>query len=464
MVDDNENQEDKAKRRVVVTHYGKKKKEDEDVPSEIRPHEPTHILSSPVDIEAGSISKRSVPKQETRVEAEIKSPPFESVEPKPQPKINIPPREAEQSHAYAPEYSAQSTSPEYSAQTIQPGESDNMPPHEPPYERRTGDSGFSGVFSLLMLIAVIILGYFAFTMQMKISQIEQQNAQSKTNVLAIAEQAKLSLNKINEKQKQELQAQKELATLKTDVQNAQAQLMKVKKDSDWALAEANYMAFMANSRLKSAYDVPTALMQLQAADERLKDVGNPGLNWVREAIAKDIAKLKSLPDINRQAVWEQIQNINNAFYQLHFKRLDDALRNDQQTQNAKLAKFPAWRQALMRSWYEIKGLIRVTRQDKNSVPLALSMQEQSQILRTMQLLCQQAQWALMAGQNVIYQSSLKSLETSLSQYFEATPVQANLIKQVKDLSAQNIAIQSPDISNSVQALSQAILKQDGGKL
>ncbi len=36
-------------KQVVVTHYGKKKK-DPDVPSEILPTEPTHIISSPVDI------------------------------------------------------------------------------------------------------------------------------------------------------------------------------------------------------------------------------------------------------------------------------------------------------------------------------------------------------------------------------------------------------------------------------
>lgn len=458
--DDNENQEDKPKRRVVVTHYGKKKKEDEEIPSEIMPHEPTHVLSSPVDIEQAS----SAPQEpEIKPQPSIKEPEPEPARPyaTSRPSIDIPLRESPTSFDEPPIYAHASHSV-HGDNMPPPGNDSSMQTEEPSGRERSGGSGFSAFFSLLMLLAVAVLAYFAYHTQTKLNQLEQLGSTHKENALALSQQAKLSLDKLNEKQKEEQQSQKELAKLKSDVLSAQSQLVNLKKDSDWALAEANYMAFMANQRLKWAYDVPTALIQLQAADDRLRNAANPALGWVRDAIAKDIAQLKNLPEINRQVIWEQIQNISNSFYQLHFKRLDDALK-DPNTLPKDLDKLPAWRQALVRSWYEFKGLIRVTHQDKNSVPMALSLQEESQVMRTMQLLCQQAQWAVLEGQNVIYQNSLKSLENSLSQYFDDTQIQTAMLKQVRDLAAVNIAVQSPDISKSIQALSQAI-RQNGDKL
>lgn len=464
MADENDNQDDqKPKRRVVVTHYGKKKKSEDGLPEEIVPQEPTHILSSPVDIESASQDySQSPPAQK---ESETKPAQVWVREPKAhdfQASASV--ESARYEHTTASSFAQQSHNFENHKQSPQQTGMDmnnNDDNNDTPPPVTTVRSGNSIFFSLLILGAVLGLGYYSYSMQQKINELALQASNSKNSVSALVQEAKVSIDKINAQERADIVAQNQLNALKEDVLHAQQQLIKLKGDTGWALAEANYLAFMANLRLKSAHDVPTAITQLIAADKRLQETGNPGLSWVREVIAKDIANLKSLPEINKQVIWEQIENISNSFYQLNFKRLDEQLVEGKIILPEGFESLPRWRQSLIYSWYEIKSLVRITRQDKNSVPMALGLQEETQVLRTMQLLCLQAQWALLEGKSAIYQGSLKALNDWLTKYFDDTEIQKTLISQIKELESQNVVVQVPDISPSIQALSKAMDNSSG---
>jgi len=248
-----------------------------------------------------------------------------------------------------------------------------------------------------------------------------------------------------------------LDKLKKQLEGAQLRLVALSGNSDWVLAEANYLAFMASERLHTAHDVTTALAQLNAADERLGGLGNPALLWVREVLAKDIAKLHSFPSINRQALWEELGIVSEEFNQLHFKRISSE-SEAQKAMNENQEQKSSWKKALWHSWQELKSLIRVTRVQDNNIPQALSDQEQAQILRTMQFLCEQARWAILQGESKIYTASLASLQSSMHEYFVDDKMQKELLSQIQKLQDQNVEIALPDISDSVQALSKAMIE------
>ena len=65
--------------------------------------------------------------------------------------------------------------------------------------------------------------------------------------------------------------------------------------SDWLLSEAEYLANIANYRLLLERDVKTALVALQAADERLREIGDPALLDIRKQLAQDIQALRAVP-------------------------------------------------------------------------------------------------------------------------------------------------------------------------
>ncbi len=67
----------------------------------------------------------------------------------------------------------------------------------------------------------------------------------------------------------------------------------------WMLAEVQYLLQVANQRLQLQRDVVTAVAALDGADRRLQELADPGLNPVREQLAREAAALNAVaqPDI-----------------------------------------------------------------------------------------------------------------------------------------------------------------------
>ncbi len=65
-------------------------------------------------------------------------------------------------------------------------------------------------------------------------------------------------------------------------------------NEDWAIAEIEYLLIIAMQRLILEEDVSTALAAMEAADLRLKNLGNPGLLPLRQQLATDMNLLRSV--------------------------------------------------------------------------------------------------------------------------------------------------------------------------
>lgn len=458
---DNDSPEDKKApppKQVVVTHYGKKKKQLEDVPSEILPTEPTHIISSPVDIGA-STTQPSSPRPTAKPPHEpiATGIPYQSNEPYAQEKPEKISQAASSFHEAST--SAQASSQETFSYAGGAASPPGVPPYIPP-ESDFNDANARqsrGVFWPLVMTGVIsVLGYFTYTSTAQLHELQKQADDDQASVLALSEQAKKSLQEMTELSNHYNAEQKSLHELKQQVEQAQSRLVDLSGSSDWLLAEANYLAFMANERLRTAQDVTTAVAQLSAADERLKTMSNPALLWVRQILAKDLAKLHTYPMVNRQEIWERVGLLSNEINQLHFKRLSEPfVENEKEVPQDE--SMSGWKKALFISWQELKSLIRITRLADNAIPQALSDQEQAQILRAMQLYCEQARWAILHGDSKVYTNSLEALKTWIAQYFMADKISEQILSQITQLQQQRADIAVPDISESLQALSKAML-------
>ena len=97
---------------------------------------------------------------------------------------------------------------------------------------------------------------------------------------------------------------KEQALLKEEVQHLSDSTTAISnrigiQSTTWIIAEAEYLLTLANYRISLDKDVATAIAALTAADQRLKQVGDPGLLDVRREISDEINALRSVevPDI-----------------------------------------------------------------------------------------------------------------------------------------------------------------------
>ena len=76
-----------------------------------------------------------------------------------------------------------------------------------------------------------------------------------------------------------------------------------------ALAEMEQMLLIAGQQLQLSANVKAALIAMQQADERLKRMDRAALNGLRKAIARDMDKLRALPDADVPGINLRLDNL-----------------------------------------------------------------------------------------------------------------------------------------------------------
>lgn len=434
-------------KHVVVTYAGKKvKKEQAEVPPEILPQAPTKVLSSFIEQE-GTPAQPSVNSPKTTVPPE-----------QPQPAAQVPPP------ITLPPIRLQGEPEEETIDEIPEEALEEEPPVPPPPPSPTGGvqplrghallPGAALLTSIIAILAVVMLTFSISSTQKSLANLEAQARNDKNSVQSLSEEAFNTLDKVKHLDQRNDNQQQSLEALKKQLEAAQLKWVELSGNTEWVLAEANYLAFMANERLKTAHDFLTAATQLEAADNRLAKLGNPALLSLRQALAKDIATLRSAPVLNKQKLWEQAGILSGTINGMNFKLLD-ALPPAEQPVSPPAG--PAWRKTLWQSWQELKSLIRVSRVEKNKgITAALTAQEQEQILRTLQLMCAQVQWAILAENNQIYLSNLNAIKAWAEQYFTPDQAQQMVLNQIAQLEKEKVEVPLPTIDGSIQALAKAL--------
>lgn len=420
-------------KRVVVTHYGKKRKSEDEVPSEIAPKAPTQILSSPVDVGQGDTPKIAEPPQQPEPQK-----PREAI-PRP---IEVPVFKAQKW-----ESKVEKTEKTEKAEVKSPGNRDNdIPP--PPVEEKKRQGVGTVFFSILATAGVFVLVFHAYYSQQEILALQEQSLDDQHSVRALLEEGK-------KLQAQQIDQQNAMQSMQAQLESEHSRLTSLNGNQDWVLSEVNYLVFMANERLKIAQDVPTAILQLKSAQEKLKTLGNANFAPINTAIEKDLTVLRNVGAPNKKAIWENIESLAAQFNQLQFKFISlpekEIAQEDIQNESH-------WRKALWRSWQELKGIISVTKIDDNKIPQALSAKEREQIIQTMKLISLQAQWALLQGESDLYVRNLQSLQKIILQYFDSASPQPEMIATLNQLANQKVDIQLPSLA-ALEALSSMRAKQ-----
>lgn len=484
-------------KNVVVTFGTKKPKQDkEKVLEAIEPHAPTYVVTSPVDFPTEDDQKVASKPTQTASPTSQRAKPIGEKQTSSLPKIHYPESDYPESKASStvPPISSQGEQvkaswesemhatkapmhPETkpiddsmkSAQQKETGAGKNPPPPSGgdkgasasarPPASGGGGSGFATFLSLLALCGVGYLGYMAYQSDQKMHAILTQTDTDTATLQNVLQQSKQSLEQVANLKVKNQEENEALAQLKQQVQHAQSQLVDLRNNRDWVLAEVRYLLFMANERLKVAQDVPTAIIQLETAENRLKALADPGLLSTQSAIARDIAQLKLQPKVDREGIWTEIAAIKQKLTTLPFKQLQTPSADTQESNLAKaIAEKPFWQRALWQSWLQIKDLIRVTRLDANPITPALGLQAKSQILQSMQLMAEEAQWAVLQEKSVIYQKSLNNLYHSIQTYFQPSNEREQVEKQIQALMQDPVVKSDLNINESLQALSSALQK------
>lgn len=219
----------------------------------------------------------------------------------------------------------------------------------------------------------------------------------------------------------------------------------------WMLAEAEYYLQVANAELQLANNPEVALLALEYADERVRQLADPGLTGVRRALSREIQALEGYERADVEGVTLALANLAERV---------DALPLDEQVVESPAAEEPLDPEAegLSRAWASVKeafsDLVSVRRADEAVQPL-MSPDAAHFLRANLALQFQAARLAFLRGEQAVFRESLQNAADWLERYYDADSraVQSALdtIEETRDARLQG---SPPDISESLRLLRQ----------
>jgi uroporphyrin-3 C-methyltransferase/uroporphyrinogen III methyltransferase/synthase len=339
------------------------------------------------------------------------------------------------------------------------------------------------------MIAVVVLGILlaaqAFYSKNQVFRLREEMARRLQQGDSLNGQTSQLAKSVQETNKE---IQLKVGVLENRQQEAQAQQLALeqlyqdmsKNRDEWALAEIEQVLSTASQQLQLAGNVPGALIALQNADRSLSRSDKPQFITIRRAIAKDIDRLKALPNVDNVGLAVRLDNVIAQVDALPM--LSDAKPTPpapvRKAHAAAPAKAPGkgaaskdaaavaaadedswgsrlkdvWQDWSSEMWSEVSTLIRVRRVE---TPEAIMLApEESYFLReNLKLRLLNARMALLSRNEAAFRADLLAAQESLAKYFDTKTTQTKTAQQLlRQLQGSNLSIEMPTLADSLNAV------------
>ncbi|NRP36950.1 putative uroporphyrinogen-III C-methyltransferase [Marinobacterium sp. xm-d-579] len=332
--------------------------------------------------------------------------------------------------------------------------------------KKSASAILATIISLVALGAVGAGGYLA---QQKLTQLEesfnQRSAAQQLEATAAVNDANAAVAELTESF-QQIQAEKvaqtaEIATLQERLSDAikQVEAGRERSESDWRLAEAEYLLRLANQRILMENRAEGALALLRSTDTILKELDDVSLYPLRQSLASDISKLESVPNLDIEGTYLRVAALIERSKDLPTLTLEQQRQLPELIGNVITEQVDAETQQNITSGFakaisKLESLIVIQRHDQPVEPI-LSPDQGHYLRQNIQMLLEQAQLALLRQQQSIFTTSLSRAQSLLMQYFDKDNYTTSvLIQSLAELTTLNVSPTIPDISGSLKALQQ----------
>jgi uroporphyrin-3 C-methyltransferase len=224
----------------------------------------------------------------------------------------------------------------------------------------------------------------------------------------------------------------------------------------WMIAEAEYLLRLANQRLIMSADVTAATALLESADGILRELDDARMHTVRSAIAGDLAALRAVPRVDVEGLYVRLTALLEQADRLVIFRMPE-----EEAPQPEPGQQPAqWQQRLEKGYEEallkLSDYLVIRRRDEPMETL-LDPQLEGLVRQNLRLLLQQAQVALLSGEQSLYRESLQRAQQWVEEFFQTDEVAARALSgELAQLAGEKIAVALPDVSGSLQALRDAL--------
>lgn len=324
------------------------------------------------------------------------------------------------------------------------------------------------LISIIALILVLLLAFWNWQQwnnsqasQQILKSIQQETAQLDSRYGERGSEQARRLQSLSDK----LAAQRELiATQQRQIDHNATNLLEAgnRTRTDWLLAEAEYLLRVGNQRLQIEKDIKGAASALQAADEVLSESDDIGVYPVRQQLAQEMLALKTIAAVDRTGLYLQLEAVISSVQQLTdqalihenapgFPPLADTFSSEADAREPNIAR-QAW-QSFTRT---LKQVVVVRRLDEQVKPL-LSPDQSAYARLNLQLMLEEAELAVLRGNQALYQKSLNKARTTIQDWYNVNnPRVSALANTLSELAGRNVDPELPDISGSLSLLKQRV--------
>ena len=344
------------------------------------------------------------------------------------------------------------------------GSSATPPPRVPPSKpatRRSGGGGAGrGIALLALLVGLAALGLSGWQWY-QAQQLEQGRQMQLDNRLTELRNSQQQNRQAAEQQLAGLPSGDEwqqFQRLNADLQRSQQALsqrldtLQGDARADWKLAEAEYLLRLASLRLLAAQDVASARQLLEAVDHILQAQPDSGVFAVREQLARYQAELEAQPLVDRSGLFLKLGALHDQVIDLTALPVPVFDPNEvtpEEEFEDRLARRTRGERMLMR----LERYVRVDFQRGKVITPLLDDAEMQRIKRTLQLMLEQAQWAVLRGEGEIYQDTVRRAAGMLEQFFELENPQVRAMQsRLLKLSSERVSVTPPDLAPLQQGL------------
>lgn len=301
------------------------------------------------------------------------------------------------------------------------------------------------------------------------AQLESGAAQKQTNLGALSE----GLEGKFEAGLRELEAtvSGETARLSKNLQSIEGLLSAQRKElarfsstdrDSWLIAEAEYLLRLANQRLIMAGDTEAAQALLSSADSVLRELDDTSLHAVRGAVAADLAAVRAVAKVDVEGTYLRLAALVGQTGALKIFQMP---KTEEQPRPEAAADWQGkLRQGYKAALSKLSDYIIIRRRDEPMQTL-MDPQWEGLVRQNMRMLLEQAQVALLSGNQTLYTESLGRAQHWVAEFAETDEAAAQaLARELTQLADIKVAVVRPDISGSLTALDKAIerRRQQGG--
>lgn len=219
------------------------------------------------------------------------------------------------------------------------------------------------------------------------------------------------------------------------------------------LAEAEHLLRLASLRLSALQDVDSAVALIEGADTVLREQDDPTAFAARRELTRALEALRTRPQPDRTGLYLKLAALRDEAFALTDSVPEFQRRPAMVPEGSESGHWARW-------WEQLSSYVRIEFDAEQDIRPLLAGQSLAQVRLALGLALEQAQWAVLNGEEKVYQEAMDQAREVLESHFSENRPQVEALSQrLKTLAEEQISFAAPDITPALEAFQAYLLRR-----